>query len=220
MLHENQESTNESLRTDFLTLNPPQGFHTNAIKDKTANNEDFHSERKGGTRFQFASSSSSGESGAYSSTTEPLSPSNNDASNKRNRASWQQRILLERVFQSNQYPNQAVRNQLAQQLGMSPRKIQIWFQNRRTKAKTAQHEEQHQLHLLSKGVDPSDVNIQQQPTGNTLLHIAAATDHPAIQSLLAKGANCNIANKHGNNDFHCFSNLTRMDTTLRCGNIL
>lgn len=54
---------------------------------------------------------------------------------RRNRASWEQRMLLEKVFQSIQYPDMSLRTQLGVQLGMTPRKVQIWFQNRRTKLK-------------------------------------------------------------------------------------
>lgn len=56
---------------------------------------------------------------------------------KRYRPSWQQRILLEQIFEKNQYPDLNLRTQLAGQLGITPRKVQIWFQNRRTKEKVA-----------------------------------------------------------------------------------
>ncbi len=39
--------------------------------------------------------------------------------------------------------------------------------------------------------------MQQEGTGNTLLHIVVATDHTLLQALLAKGANCNIQNNKG-----------------------
>ena len=39
------------------------------------------------------------------------------AKSSRSRASWQQRTLLERVFQHNQYPDQNERAQLAKELG-------------------------------------------------------------------------------------------------------
>lgn len=120
------------------------------------------------------------------------------ATTKRERASWKQRIVLERVFQLNPYPNQETRSQLADQLGMSPRKVQIWFQNRRTKAKASPKEDPNQLlQVLAQGVDEVQVNYQQETTGNTLLLVATAMDHSAIQILLSKGADCNKANNLG-----------------------
>jgi hypothetical protein len=115
------------------------------------------------------------------------------------------------VFQTNQYPTQSKRQELAQKLCMSQRKVQVWFQNRRIKAKTVPDEDTHQLQLLSQGitflrpkavnhlpaVDSKEVNLKQEGTGNSLLLIAIAMDHPAIHSLLAKGADCNLANKKG-----------------------
>ncbi|KAI7868103.1 hypothetical protein BDF14DRAFT_1881199 [Spinellus fusiger] len=54
---------------------------------------------------------------------------------KRTRASPEQLSLLEKTFSINPSPNNCVREQLSQQLGMSERSIQIWFQNRRAKVK-------------------------------------------------------------------------------------
>ena len=52
---------------------------------------------------------------------------------KRHRTSTEQRNQLEKIFQSTKTPNQSLREHLASQLGMSPRRIQIWFQNKRAK---------------------------------------------------------------------------------------
>jgi len=41
--------------------------------------------------------------------------------------------VLEAVFQQNKYPNAALRKQLSKELGMRPRSLQKWFQNRRFK---------------------------------------------------------------------------------------
>jgi len=116
---------------------------------------------------------------------------------RKNRATWSARMLLERIFQTNQYPNLQLRTELGNQLGMTPRKVQIWFQNRRTKAKSIQHEDTHQLQFLSQAVDHESINTKQQDTGNTLLMLAIAMDHPSVQHLLIKGADVNATNSLG-----------------------
>ncbi|RCI01700.1 hypothetical protein CU098_011528 [Rhizopus stolonifer] len=53
----------------------------------------------------------------------------------RRRTSRAQLKVLEKSFSENPKPNATVRRILAQQLDMTPRGVQIWFQNRRAKAK-------------------------------------------------------------------------------------
>jgi len=59
-----------------------------------------------------------------------------DSIQKKNRTSWKQRMLLESIFQTDPYPNFQLRTELGKKLSMNPRKVQIWFQNRRMKEKT------------------------------------------------------------------------------------
>ncbi|PRP89154.1 Pfs, NACHT and Ankyrin domain protein [Planoprotostelium fungivorum] len=109
---------------------------------------------------------------------------------KRQRASWHQKSLLERVFQTTQYPDLSQRSLLASQLGMSPRKIQIWFQNRRTKEKgkpTSTEEKVKVIKENKEDVPGTDVNIQNK-SGNTLLFIAASMGHTSVSYLLSRGA--------------------------------
>lgn len=54
---------------------------------------------------------------------------------KRQRTSPDQLAILEEIFQTDKMPNQQTRVQLADQLGMSSRRVQIWFQNKRAKVK-------------------------------------------------------------------------------------
>ncbi|KAI7855491.1 homeobox domain-containing protein, partial [Circinella umbellata] len=53
----------------------------------------------------------------------------------RRRTSRAQLKVLEKSFSENSKPNATVRRMLAQKLDMTPRGVQIWFQNRRAKAK-------------------------------------------------------------------------------------
>jgi len=67
-------------------------------------------------------------------------PSNDDDSDplnkkKRQRTSPDQLAILEQIFQTDKMPNQQTRVHLADQLGMSSRRVQIWFQNKRAKVK-------------------------------------------------------------------------------------
>jgi hypothetical protein len=50
---------------------------------------------------------------------------------KRKRASPNQLIVLNRIFSQTYFPSTEIRIELGKQLGMSPRTVQIWFQNKR-----------------------------------------------------------------------------------------
>jgi len=54
---------------------------------------------------------------------------------KRQRTSPDQLAILEQIFQTDKMPNQQTRVHLADKLGMSSRRVQIWFQNKRAKVK-------------------------------------------------------------------------------------
>jgi len=67
----------------------------------------------------------------------PLNSSDEDVLNKkkRQRTSPDQLAILEQIFQTDKMPNQQTRVHLADKLGMSSRRVQIWFQNKRAKVK-------------------------------------------------------------------------------------
>ncbi|KAI8990070.1 hypothetical protein BDB01DRAFT_779926 [Pilobolus umbonatus] len=63
-----------------------------------------------------------------------LSPSSSEQRNlkaKRKRASPNQLVVLNRIFNQTYFPSTEIRIELGKQLGMSPRTVQIWFQNKR-----------------------------------------------------------------------------------------
>lgn len=68
---------------------------------------------------------------------------------KRQRTSPDQLAILEQIFQTDKMPSQQTRVQLADQLGMTSRRVQIWFQNKRAKVK--------------RGVGKSSEGFQQAP---------------------------------------------------------
>lgn len=57
----------------------------------------------------------------------------------RKRTSKTQLKILEKTFEVNIKPDAVLRNQLSEQLGMTPRSVQVWFQNRRAKQKKAKN---------------------------------------------------------------------------------
>ncbi|EGG14700.1 homeobox transcription factor [Cavenderia fasciculata] len=56
-----------------------------------------------------------------------------DKKKKRQRTSPEQLAILEQIFETDKMPSQQIRHRLANQLGMSSRRVQIWFQNKRAK---------------------------------------------------------------------------------------
>lgn len=54
---------------------------------------------------------------------------------RRHRTSAEQLRILEMTYAGNKVPNQELRKDLALQLGMTTRRVQIWFQNKRAKEK-------------------------------------------------------------------------------------
>lgn len=62
---------------------------------------------------------------------------------KRKRASPAQVAILRLFYQRNAFPDTQCRLYLAQKLGMTPRSVQIWFQNQRQHDKAAAESQQH-----------------------------------------------------------------------------
>ncbi|KAI8077849.1 uncharacterized protein BX664DRAFT_318427 [Halteromyces radiatus] len=83
------------------------------------------------------SSSTTGSMNSTSRTHHPTSPPNKMSSYypplkaKRKRASPSQLSVLNRVFSQTYFPSTELRIELGKHLGMSPRTVQIWFQNKR-----------------------------------------------------------------------------------------
>ncbi|CAO3597107.1 unnamed protein product [Absidia cylindrospora] len=71
----------------------------------------------------------------------------------RRRTSRAQLKVLEKSFLENAKPNATVRRYLAQELEMTPRGVQIWFQNRRAKAKLQKRKSQQQLSPTVSDID-------------------------------------------------------------------
>ncbi|KAJ1629663.1 hypothetical protein T492DRAFT_873011 [Pavlovales sp. CCMP2436] len=74
------------------------------------------------------------QSGGFPSRS-PIGFSGGERTIKRSTFSPEQLSVLEEAFITNPLPNLAARHLLAEELGLTPRTIQVWFQNRRQKVK-------------------------------------------------------------------------------------
>ena len=63
------------------------------------------------------------------------------SSAKRMQLSRDQKALLETVYAMEKLPDAALRERLGNHLGLTARQVQVWFQNRRQKAKKAATEQ-------------------------------------------------------------------------------
>lgn len=86
---------------------------------------------------------------------------------RRRRTSRSQFKTLEKAFIENPKPNASTRQQLAQRLSMTPRGIQVWFQNRRAKNKQA-NTAAHQANL-NPSTEDQQLEDDVEPEGDPLL---------------------------------------------------
>jgi hypothetical protein len=120
----------------------------------------------------------------------------------RRRTSRAQLKVLEKSFSENPKPNATVRRILAQKLDMTPRGVQIWFQNRRAKAK---------LQRRKSGEESEESSAQQQQQQdspvlfNQFFNNLKAWDNSARSIATAAAASCifdpssSINNNNNNN---------------------
>lgn len=97
---------------------------------------------------------------------------------RRKRTTAAQLALLETHFANDMLPSNETRAALADRLGMSPRRVQIWFQNKRAKNKRLQREAQRRS---EEEVGPSDakrsrVIIGVEPAQATVARSASLPD--------------------------------------------
>ncbi|EIE77159.1 hypothetical protein G6F57_012438 [Rhizopus arrhizus] len=80
---------------------------------------------------------------------------------KRKRASPSQLNTLNQVFQQTCFPSTDLRAELGKQLGMSPRAVQIWFQNKRQSIRTREKiQQQYRRHyVISPPTSPARISL-------------------------------------------------------------
>lgn len=76
---------------------------------------------------------------------------------KRHRTTPEQLRVLEETYEKEKMPNQELREKLAKKLGMTPRRVQIWFQNKRAKDKRLRQQQIFEARKVLHSVLPSSV---------------------------------------------------------------
>ncbi|KAA1471702.1 hypothetical protein DENSPDRAFT_850398 [Dentipellis sp. KUC8613] len=96
----------------------------------------------------------------------------------RKRTSPQQLTVLENVFTEDQKPDTALRKHLAEELNMSSREVQVWFQNRRAKAKKTAEKERIASKTESSPCKEEDTNSESEakPADPPSSPLASRTD--------------------------------------------
>jgi len=95
---------------------------------------------------------------------------------KRQRTTPEQLRILEEVYTKEKMPNQSLRENLGKQLGMTSRRVQIWFQNKRAKEKRMKND------TLSRDDDLESKDRMIDSTSEEECLII--TDEPPSKSLL------------------------------------
>jgi len=73
---------------------------------------------------------------------------------KRQKTTPEQLLILEESFQTDKLPSPSARSKLAKHLGMSPRRVQIWFQNKRAKEKKTNPRGKHHWVVVPSSLSP------------------------------------------------------------------
>eukprot|EP00029_Vermamoeba_vermiformis_P011487 TRINITY_DN6327_c0_g1_i2.p1 TRINITY_DN6327_c0_g1~~TRINITY_DN6327_c0_g1_i2.p1 ORF type:complete len:325 (+),score=46.67 TRINITY_DN6327_c0_g1_i2:244-1218(+) len=99
---------------------------------------------------------------------------------KRHRTTPEQLRTLEETYEREKMPNQELRERLAKRLGMTPRRVQIWFQNKRAKEKRSKPSPRSSLqmhHHQPPSANPIHVNASEfaQPPNAPLINAYFAT---------------------------------------------
>lgn len=86
---------------------------------------------------------------------------------KRQRTTPEQLGVLEKYFLTDQMPSHQNRIELARKLGMSTRRVQIWFQNKRAKLKRNSSNKDEDIKISDK-VEQEEVIKEELPSQNLL----------------------------------------------------
>lgn len=81
------------------------------------------------------------------------------AKTKRKRASPSQLAVLNQVFNQTYFPSTELRAELGKQLGMNPRTVQIWFQNKRQALRARDRACRKHLTPLSPPLSPHAISL-------------------------------------------------------------
>lgn len=110
-------------------------------------------------------------------------PTSTSATRRRTHLKPSQVAVLQETFVTNTLPDAAVRSQLAHELGVTERTVQIWFQNRRAKARKLEASSGGSMSSLVPNVRtgwielPKPVHHQQQQQQNHHHHHQSEQPH-------------------------------------------
>jgi hypothetical protein len=124
----------------------------------------------------------------------------------RRRTSRAQLKVLEKSFSENPKPNATIRRILAQRLDMTPRGVQIWFQNRRAKAKLQRRKSFAQSQLDERGGDQHDYpKMESLQHGESDLNQSSVLFSQFFANVQDKEGNTNNSNNGGKGMLSTFS---------------
>eukprot|EP00833_Pecoramyces_ruminatium_P005417 jgi/Orpsp1_1/1179449/evm.model.c7180000069398.1 len=118
---------------------------------------------------------------------------------RRRRLTPEETRILSEIYEHTQKPNSVLRNRLAQELGMSSRQIQIWFQNRRAKIKRDVNDPMgtDSASKLYYPNDPAHPYYMQYPPGTISNTIQNGTTRPIGMLNIASKAILPVASMNG-----------------------
>ncbi|KAJ8658994.1 hypothetical protein O0I10_005376 [Lichtheimia ornata] len=99
---------------------------------------------------------------------------------KRKRASPAQLSVLNHVFSQTYFPSTELRIELGKQLGMSPRAVQIWFQNKRQSLRTRERQQQERKHAMAS----SSSSSMSSPSSGSKHHYMHQNHYPYYTNAL------------------------------------
>lgn len=92
---------------------------------------------------------------------------NTTLTRKRTHLKSEQVVLLQESFNGNALPDASIRSKLAKELNMTERTIQIWFQNRRAKARKAEIDKGNKQISRSNWIDSNNTRHPTPPRYQT-----------------------------------------------------
>ncbi|KAF9763694.1 Homeobox protein HD-10 [Nosema granulosis] len=105
----------------------------------------------------------------------------------RKRTTKAQLRVLEKTFETCPRPDSLMRKKLGEQLGMTPRSVQVWFQNRRAKIKKQQQGGDSRLspilsNMEQRGYKRNIEDFDLYPTNNSLTRVPIVYQNRTIQN--------------------------------------